>query len=83
MANLFTNKIVSTDYGDLATLTSLSFVNKTKYNGEVNNGMAYIKEGTTGRGFTINAGDKFDFTYKGTPIYIKTNAEGVILNLAD
>lgn len=83
MANLFTNKIISLEDGNLATLTSLSFVNGTKYNGEVNNGMAYIKEGTTGRGFTVNAGDKFDFTYSGTPIYIKTNAEGVLLNLAN
>ena len=83
MANLFTDKIVSLGYENLATLTGLTFTNDTKYNGEVDNGMAYIREGTTGRGFTVNAGDRFDFTYKGTPIYIKTNAEGIVLNLAN
>lgn len=83
MANLFTDKVVATDYTNLAEATGLTFTNDTKYNGQVNGGMVILREGTTGRGFIVEATRCFDFTYTGTPIYIKTNAEGAVINLAD
>lgn len=83
MANLYTNKIISLDYGNLAELTGLSFTNGTKYNGQINGGMAILREGSTGRGFIVEDGDSFDFTYGGDTIYIKTNGNGVVLNLAN
>lgn len=83
MANIFTGKIAETDYENLATATGLTFTTDTKYLVEVRGGMLIAREGTVGKGFIIEDGQRFDFTYKGTPIYIKTNSDGVVLNIAD
>lgn len=83
MSNLFTDKITALDYTNLATETGLTFTSGTKYNGQVTGGMVILREGTTGRGFIVEDSENFDFVYSGTPIYIKTNADGSVINLAD
>ena len=82
MSNLFTGKIVSTDYGDLFGLAELVPTTDTKYSIQIRGGIALVREGSTGKGFLINDEDIFEFTQGEDTLYIKTNPEGLTINIA-
>lgn len=83
MANLFTGKIVATDYADLFGEASLEPVEETAYQIQIRNGIAFLREGSVGTGFILNDGETLTYTDKGSTLYIRTNPNGVVVNIAD
>ena len=83
MANLFTGKIIATDYADLFEQANISPVEETAYQLQIRNGIAFLREGTVGTGFILNDGETLTYTDKGSTLYIKTNPDGVVVNIAE
>lgn len=82
MANLWSGNVENTDqYQKLETVSGLTFVNGTTYTIQVEGG-AYLREGTTGRGFSLYNSDPFEYT-KGTgDLYIEPMSDACYVNIA-
>lgn len=77
MANLATFDITDTDYVDVATTASISFVNGTAYEIQGLNGDFMIRVGGTGKGFYVKSLEHVRYTYStGETLYIKKMHNG-------
>ena len=83
MSNLYTGKInTNGEYQNLATLTDITFTQDTVYAIQIQN-MAWLREGLTGKGFVFDLNKGFNWTCKGDDLYIKTENQPVIVNIAE
>lgn len=80
MANLFTGRIATNGYETLASKTSLTFTADTKYTIQIQN-VAYLREGTTGKGFIVDTTTPITYTAGSDDLYIK--ADSCIVNIAE
>ena len=73
MANLATITVKTNgEYADLATLASVTFTSGNKYQIQVQN-LAYLREGTNGKGFLITSDKPFTYVAGSDDLYIKTD----------
>lgn len=83
MANLYSGSIQTNgDYVTLASATSLTFTEGNKYSIQIQN-LAYLREGTTGGGFLINTTTPITYTATSDDLYIKTNYQPAVVNIAE
>lgn len=83
MANLYTGSIQTNgDYVTLASATSLTFTEGNKYSIQIQN-PAYLREGTTGKGFFVNSDVPITYTATSDDLYIKTDFQSCIVNIAE
>lgn len=83
MANLYSGSIdTNGTYKTLAEVTDLTFTKGTKYVIQIQN-PAYIREGTTGKGFLVLSADPFEYTAGDEDLYIKTENRQCVVNIAD
>ena len=83
MANLFTGSIdTKGQYKTLAELTGLTFTSGNKYSIQIQN-MAYLREGTVGGGFLINKTDPITYTASSDNLYLKTDYQPCVVNVAE
>lgn len=83
MANLYSGSIdTNNTYKTLAEVTDLTFTEGTKYVIQIQN-PAYIREGSTGKGFLIDSNNPFEYTAGDDDLYIKTEFRQCIVNIAD
>lgn len=81
MANLFTDRIETNgEYVTLAEATGLTFTSGNKYSIQIQN-MAYLREGTTGKGFFVNSDVPITYTATSDDLYIK--AQSCVVNIAE
>lgn len=83
MANIFTGRIIATDYTELFNEAELTPTVGNKYTIQITGGIAYVREGDEGRGFLINDEDIITFTQETDDLFIKTNPNGVVVNIAE
>lgn len=83
MANIFTGRIIALDYTELFDEAEFNPTEGNKYTIQITGGIAYVREGEEGRGFLINDEDIFTFTQEDTDLFIKTNPNGVVVNIAE
>lgn len=84
MSNLYSGQIATDgDYETVASLTELTLTSGTTYTLQLL-GAAYVREGSTGKGFYICDNGQFQFTAGDDDLYVRTNpGEKVYLNIAD
>lgn len=83
MANIFTGKIIATDYTELFDEAEFNPTEGNKYTIQITGGIAYFREGDEGRGFLVNNEDIITFTQETDDLFIKTNPNGVVVNIAE
>ena len=83
MGNIFTGRIIALDYTELFNEADLTPTEGNKYTIQITGGIAYVREGDEGRGFLINDEDIFTFTQETDDLFIKTNPNGVVVNIAE
>ena len=83
MANLFTGKILANDYTELFELADLEPTTDTKYKIQVLGDLCWLREGSTGKGFLIEGGNIVQFQQGEDDLFIKTNPDGIVVNIAD
>ena len=83
MANLYSGSIQTNgDYITLSEATDLTFTAGNKYTIQIQN-LAYLREGTTGGGFLINSTIPITYTATSDDLYIKTNYQPAVVNIAE
>lgn len=83
MSNLYTGTIQTNgEYVNLAELTGITFTEGTTYAIQLQN-MAWLREGTDGKGFLFNRDKGYSWTCKGDDLYIRTESQSVVINIAE
>ena len=83
MANLWSGKIEDTGlYQNLETATGLTFTEGNTYAIQIENGGAHIREGSTGRGFSVYDSKIISFTKSADDIYIEPMSDSCFVNIA-
>ena len=80
MANLWTGEVVAKNYKSISEVSEVTFTSGSKYQLQVD-GIAYIREGTQGKGNIVKDASTFiEYTAGDDVLYIKT--DGCVLNIA-
>ena len=72
MSNLYTGTVDTNDsYESLATISGVTFTSGSKYVIQIAN-PAYLREGDTGKGFSVNTDFPIQYTAGDDTLYIRT-----------
>ena len=83
MANLWTGTVKANDYVNLATVSGQTLSSGSKYGLQSYDNSFYLREGSTGKGYTVKAGTYVQITMGSSDIYVKPETLGSMeLNLS-
>jgi hypothetical protein len=84
MANLATISVSTNgEYQKLSTLADITFTSGNSYTLQIQGGMVYLREGTTGKGFLLTSSNPFTYVASGDDLYIKVDYNNAIINIAE
>ncbi len=83
MANLWSGNVENTDeYQNLESVSGLTLTEGSSYQIQIEGG-AYLREGTTGRGFSLYDSKPFTLVKTSSDVYIEPMSDSCFVNIAE